>query len=147
MPTIRHEVWGLRVAGRMRGDADRFETEPASELDELRGVRELLVGLLLGKRITAQREEVLEPGSSKAADDLAQLEARMGHTGQVRHRREVGRPQKVDDDARRSLARDTTAAIRDRDEGWSERLQVGDRPSEQPLFDFVLWRKEFEREG
>src|SRR5439155_25862133 len=100
---------------RMRSHSDRLEAKPTTQLHELRRVRELLVRLLLGKRIAAEREQVLESGRTEAADDLAELEPRMRHAGQVRHRREIGRSQEVDNDAGRSLARDASAAVGDRD--------------------------------
>ena len=44
------------MAGRMSRHAYRLEAEPASELDQLRRVLELLVLLLFGKWIAAERE-------------------------------------------------------------------------------------------
>src|SRR5689334_4365576 len=110
----------------MGGDADRLEPETPAELDELRRVRELLVGLLLGEWIAAEREEVLESSSTEASDDLAELEPRVSHARQMRHRREIGRPQKIHDDAGRALARYPSAAVRHGNEGGPKRLQVGD---------------------
>ena len=101
------------MAGRMSRNTDRLEAEATSKLDQLRGVLELLVRLLRGKRIAAEREQVLEPRGAEAADDLAELEARVGDAGEVRHRREVRGPQKVDHDSSRPLARDPPAAVRD----------------------------------
>ena len=134
------------MAGRMGGHPDRLETEPAPELDELRRVLQLLVRLLRRKWITAQREQILQPRRAEAADDLAELEARMRHAGQVRHRREVGRVQQVDHDAGRSLARYSSAAIRDGDERRMERLEIGDGPRQQLLLLTVLRWKELERD-
>ena len=141
MLTIRPEIGRLWMPRRMRRHTDRLEAKAASELDQLSGVLELLVRLLLRKRISAEREQVLEARCPKAADDLAQLEAGMGDAGQVRHRREVGGPQEIDDDTRRPLARDPSTAIGDRNVGRSQRLEVGDRPSQKLLFDFVLGGK------
>src|SRR5256885_13217818 len=110
------------MSGRMSRYSDRLEAKPASQLHKLGGVGELLVRLLLGKRIAAEREQVLESGGAEAADDLAELEARVRHARQMGHRREIGRSQKVDDNTRGSLARDAPAAVGDRDERRSERL-------------------------
>src|SRR6266702_586754 len=113
MLAIRDEVGGPGMAGRMSRNADRLEAQATSELDQLRGVLELLVRLLRGKRIAAEREQVLEPRRAEAADDLAELEARVRDARQVRHRREVRGPQKVDHDSSRPLPRDPPAAVRD----------------------------------
>ena len=126
---------------------DRLEAKAASELDQLPGVLELLVRLLGRKRIAAQREQILQPCRTEAADDLAKLKARMGHAGEVRHRGQVGRSKQICDDARRALARYPSTAIRDRDERRFERLEVGDGPREEGLLLVVLRGKELERDG
>jgi len=66
--------------------------------------------------------------------------------GQVRHGRQVGVLDEVDDDARRPLARDAAASVRHGDEGGVEGLQVRDRPGEQALLVLVLRREELEGE-
>src|SRR4029077_7511639 len=76
---------------------------------------------------------------------LAELEPGMRDAGEVRHGGEVRPLDEVEDDARRALSRYSATAVRDRDEGWMERLEVPDRPREQALLVLVLRREELER--
>src|SRR6267378_3873187 len=59
MLAVRSEIGRLWMSGRMSGDADRLEPQPAPELDQLRRVFELLVRLLFRQRVAAEREQVL----------------------------------------------------------------------------------------
>ena len=123
-----------------------LEADAAPELDKLRRVRQLLVRLFRRKRIPAEGQQVLHAEGAEASEDLAKLEARMRDAGEVRHRRQVRPLDQVQDDACRALAGHAATPVRDRYEGRMERLEVRDRPREQPLLVIVLRREELERE-
>ena len=78
----------------MGGHADGEPADRPGQLHQLDGVAQLTgPGPGVRRGVAAQGHEVLDPRLAERHQDLGQLEARVGHAHQVRHRVERGRAQ------------------------------------------------------
>ena len=118
----------VRMRLRVGGDADREVADVAHELDQLDGVGQLPGWQVeVGWRVAAETEHVLDPGVAITGDDLDELGARVGGTGEVRHRCHRRRAEDVDHDVVRALARGAAGAVRDRHVGGGQGLELDER--------------------
>ena len=132
----------------MGGHADRERPDLPGQLDEIDGVGEVAGRQVqLGRRVTPQGENVLDPLVAVAAEDGPQLVFEMAGAAQMGHRRHIGRPQDVDDEVVGPLPGRPPGAVGDRDERRLQRSELEERPLELGLGLLRLRGEELEREA
>ncbi len=130
----------------VRRDADREVADLAHEMDELDRVVQLTRRQIqVGRRVTAEREDVLDPGLAVALDDRPQLGPGVAHAGEMRHRRHLRVAQDPGDDLVGLLPRRPAGAVGDRDVRRAERLELLERGGEGDLGLGRAGREELER--
>ncbi len=130
--------------------ADAEVVPAGDQLDQLAAIREAACcgreSLGAVGRISAQREDVVDPGATQALEDLVQIVDGSVDAGQVGHRLDVELTPDPGDQVDRARAHRPSGAIGDRHEGRLELAQVGDRLEELRHALVGLRREELKRE-